>query len=138
MLDAPSSKLLSLDRASCKHLADDIEIRFADEKKTADDEIAKRALDILHAMAARRNGDIARISAYQLKDGVRLSGPNGSHIVHASNDRTIEGWRREAALVWNLTNVYDVLPIFENDEHGRQQYEELKAKSAERKHQLAV
>jgi hypothetical protein len=26
----------------------------------------------------RENGDIARVTAYQLKDGVRLSGPNGS------------------------------------------------------------
>jgi hypothetical protein len=85
----------------------------------------------------RENGDIVRISAYRLKGGVRLSGPNGPHIVHASNDKTIEGWRREAALVWTLTHVYDVHPMFENDEHVKQQYEELKTKSAERRRRLA-
>jgi hypothetical protein len=83
----------------------------------------------------RENGDMARVTAYQLKDAVRLSGPNGSHVVHASNVKSIDGWRREAALVWNLTHVYDVMPGYENGEHERELYAELKAKSDERKRQ---
>src|SRR5262249_19216898 len=52
--------------------------------------------------------EIARIGVY-VKDGdVRLSGPNGSHSIDASNSRTIDGWKREAAVVWNLSNLTDV------------------------------
>lgn len=82
-------------------------------------------------------GDIVRISAYERKDGVRLLGPHGSHSVHSSNLGSIDGWRREAALVWDLTEVYDVLPQYQHGEHERQLYAELQAKSAERKRQLA-
>jgi hypothetical protein len=85
----------------------------------------------------RRNGDIARISAYQLKDGVRLSGPNFSKIVHGSNDDSIEGWKREAVLLWDLTDVYDAHPMFANSEHEKEKYAALEAKGAQRKRQLA-
>lgn len=85
----------------------------------------------------RENGDIARVSAYQLKNGVRLSGPNGSHIVHASNVRSIEGWSAEARLVWNLTDVYDTHPMYANSEHEKERYAELEFKSAARKRVLA-
>jgi hypothetical protein len=52
--------------------------------------------------------EIARIGVY-VKDGdVRLSGPNGSHPVDVSNTRTVDGWKREAALVWNLSDLMDV------------------------------
>src|SRR5579862_4343859 len=81
----------------------------------------------------RENGDIARISAYQLGDAVRLSGPNGNHIVHGSNERSVEGWRREATLVWRLTDVYDIHPMFANGEDEKQRYAELEVKSADRK-----
>jgi hypothetical protein len=85
----------------------------------------------------RENGDIVRVTAYQLKDGVRLSGPNAPHIVHASNARSIEGWCGEAALVWRLTQTYHIMPEHENGEHEKELYAELEAKSAERKRQLA-
>jgi len=85
----------------------------------------------------QNTGDIVRISAYEQKDGVRLSGPRGSHSVHSSNLGSIDGWRREAALVWGLTEVYDVSPRFQHGEHERQLYAKLQAKSAERKRQLA-
>jgi len=84
----------------------------------------------------RPNGDVARVSAYQSGSSVKLSGPNGSHNVHPSNERTIEGWIREAALVWHLTNVYETHPTLADGEHEKQKYEALKALGAERKSQL--
>ena len=85
----------------------------------------------------RDTGEIVRISVYEQKDGMRLSGPHGPHSVHSSNLGSIDGWRREAALVWGLTDVYDVSPQYQHGEHEQQLYAELQAKSAERKRQLA-
>ena len=87
-------------------------------------------------LGLRSDGDIVRIAAYQSGSSVRLSGPNGRHNVHPSNQKTVEGWRHEAALAWRLSDTYSVHPMDERGEHERERYEELKAKSAERKRQL--
>jgi len=84
----------------------------------------------------RSDGDIVRISAYQSGLGVRLSGPHGSHNVHPSNQKKVEGWRHEAARAWNLSDTYSVHPTDERSEHEGERYEQLKAKSEERKRQL--
>ena len=85
----------------------------------------------------RPNGDIARISAYDSGDSVRLSGPNSPHWVHGSNVSTVEGWQREAVLVWRLTNAYNVHPASMDSDDAKERYAELQAKSAELKRQLA-
>jgi hypothetical protein len=85
------------------------------------------------------NGDIVRVTASQLSGGrINLSGPNSPrNAVHASNRDTREGWCAETALLWHLTNVYDVMPESQNGEHEKELYAELEAKSGERKRQLA-
>jgi hypothetical protein len=85
----------------------------------------------------RSDGEIARISAYKKGKSVRLSGPHDSKIVNPSNEGSIEGWRREAALVWNLSDVYDEHPLYENAERAKQRLDELKAKGEQRKRELA-
>ena len=53
--------------------------------------------------------DVVRIAVYVKGTDVWLSGPRGpSHPVHASNERTREGWMREARLVWNLGEMIEV------------------------------
>jgi hypothetical protein len=85
----------------------------------------------------RSDGEIARISAYKKGKSVRLSGPHDSKIVHPSNEGSIEGWSREAALVWGLSDVYNTHPLYEDAEYAKQRLEQLKTKSEQRKRELA-
>jgi len=61
----------------------------------------------------------------------------GQRGIHSSNLGSIDGWRLEAALVWGLSDVYDVSPQYQHGDHEQKLYAELQAKSAERKRQLA-
>jgi hypothetical protein len=60
-----------------------------------------------------------------------LFGPGKSHEVHPSNDSRKEGWVQEARLVWNLTDVYDEHPQFQNAERSKEMYAALRAKGDE-------
>lgn len=84
---------------------------------------------VMTVRGLRPNGDAVSISVYRKGKSVRLSGPHGSHLVHPSNERTSDGWLREAVLVWNLTNVYDEHPVYTDREQSREQFAALKAKS---------
>jgi len=79
-----------------------------------------------------RQYEVVRISVYVRGPDVRLSGPNGSHPVHASNKRTIDGWKREAALVWHLSNVKDVPDFLFGSGSEKRVYEELRGIARER------
>jgi hypothetical protein len=74
-----------------------------------------------------------RIAVYVKGKSVRLSGPHGSHNVHASNEQTLDGWKREAALVWNLTDIEDVPRMLLNTETDKHILETLKRKTESRK-----
>ena len=86
----------------------------------------------------RPNGDPVSISVYKKGRSVRLSGLNGPHLVHPSNERTSDGWLREAILVWNLTDVYDEHPIYTDREQSRERFAALRAKGEELKRALAA
>jgi hypothetical protein len=92
---------------------------------------------VMRICGLRPTGDTASITVYRKGKSVRLSGPNGNHIVHPSNEKTSQGWIHEAILVWNLSNVYDEHPIHTDIEQSRQQFAALKAKGDELKRQLA-
>jgi|ERR1035437_156990 hypothetical protein len=82
-------------------------------------------------------GDVVSIAVYKKGGAVRLSGPHGSHLVHQSNDGSLQGWIREAQLVWNLSDVYDTHPTLLNSDFAKSELERLKRKGAEQKQSLA-
>ena len=86
----------------------------------------------------RENGEAVRIAVYRRANSVHLSGPHGSHVVHPSREANIEGWKLEASLVWNLTDVYDTHPMSINSRREKEKFELLKARGAERKRVLAM
>ena len=80
-----------------------------------------------------QEGEVVRVWVYRQNKNVRLSGPLRSHIVHPSNKRDIEGWRREAARMWGLTDIVEFEPNLFHSELKNEIIEDLSAKSAERK-----
>ena len=84
-----------------------------------------------------RQGSVVRISAYDQGDNVRLSGANGTHNVHLSNSKDIDGWKREAALVWKLTDLIDIDPRHATEAFSKDKIDELTRKAEDRKRQLA-
>ena len=81
----------------------------------------------------RPNGDAVLIHVYKKGKSARLSGPNGSHLVHPSNESGSPGWMREAVLVWNLTEVHDEHPIYTDHEESTDWFAGLRAKGDELK-----
>ena len=86
----------------------------------------------------RPNGDAVSITVYRKGKSVRLYGPNGSHLVHPSNERTSDGWIREAILVWNLSEVYDEHPAYVDLEERQRLFAALRAKGEKLKSELAA
>ena len=79
-------------------------------------------------------GDVVAIAVYQKGKSVRLSGPNfTSHYVHPSNSGSLDGWEREIAIVWYLTDLRSVSPDLLNSETSKREIEELKQIAATRK-----
>jgi hypothetical protein len=61
---------------------------------------------------------------------VSLSGPGGSHPMHPANAGSIEGWKREAAAIWHLSEVINIPGMAANSASSRQQLSELEMKAA--------
>jgi hypothetical protein len=57
------------------------------------------------------------------------SGDDRPHLVHASNESNVEGWVREAALVWSLTDTFDIPVHMRNSVHERTELDRITAKS---------
>ena len=63
-----------------------------------------------------KRGDVAHISVYAKGKAVRLLGPRRTVSVSMPNRANIDGWKREAALVWDLTHLIDIPRIlFQSD-----------------------
>jgi hypothetical protein len=86
----------------------------------------------------RPKGDAVSVTVYRKGKSVRLFGPNGSHLVHPSNERTSDGWIREAILVWNLSEVYDEHPVHVDREDAQRRFAALRAKGDELQRVLAA
>jgi hypothetical protein len=80
-----------------------------------------------------RKFEVVSIVVYVKGKSVRLSGPHGSHHVHPSNERGYDGWKREAALVWNLTDIEAVPRVLLNSDSDKTKFEALKQKADHRK-----
>lgn|ERR1700692_174356 len=85
----------------------------------------------------RPNGDAVSITVSRNGKSIRLFGPNGSHLVHPSNERTSDGWIREAVLVWNLSEVYDEHPTYVDLEERQRLFASLRAKGEKLKNECA-
>jgi hypothetical protein len=81
---------------------------------------------IAHIYGINRTGQVVRISVYQKGKDVRLSGPHGSHPVHQSNISNMDGWTREAALVWSLTDIIDIPISLINSPDMKEKLDELR------------
>jgi hypothetical protein len=86
-----------------------------------------------------RRGDVMRIWAYRKGQSVKLSSGDGRpHFVHASNESNVEGWVREAALVWSLTDTFDIPVHLRNTDHERTEVDRITAKGQKWKEQSAA
>jgi hypothetical protein len=74
-----------------------------------------------------RKFEVVSIVVYVKEKSVRLSGPHGSHHVHPSNERGYDDWKREAALVWNLTDIEDVPRVLLNSDSDKKKFEALRS-----------
>jgi hypothetical protein len=81
-------------------------------------------------------GNVVTVPVYVKGTAVYLSGPHGRHLVHPSNERSLEGWRREAAHVWHFTNVIDVPAVLLGSESDKQAKTEIQRQSEARKREL--
>lgn len=69
-----------------------------------------------------------------IKDNsVRLLGPDGSHLVHSSNNIDMHGYKREAEIVWNLTDMVDVARDEINSDAAVERIAQLKKKAGQMK-----
>lgn len=75
--------------------------------------------------------EIMTIGVFRKGNAVRLLGPDGSHLVHSSNNNDIDGYKREAELVWKLTDVFDVARDKLNSEEVVAKIAQLKLRAAE-------
>jgi hypothetical protein len=91
---------------------------------------------VSHIYGINPKGDVARLAVYSNGRAVRLSGSKGSHTVHSVNAGSAEGWQQEAALIWDLTDVFDIPLILSNTPTERTRLEILRSKAAEKKQAL--
>jgi hypothetical protein len=83
-----------------------------------------------------RKFEVMIIAVYVRGKAVRLSGRHGTHLVHPSNEKSLEGWKREAALMWNLTDIVDVPRVLLNSEIDKRKLKELKETADQRKQEM--
>jgi hypothetical protein len=74
--------------------------------------------------------DVVEIMIRRDDRDVSLSGPGGSHPVHPSNAGSIQGWKREAAVVWHLSEVINIPGMAADSASSRQRLADLEAKAA--------
>jgi hypothetical protein len=77
--------------------------------------------------------EILVIGVFRKDNSVRLLGPNGAHMVHSTNNFDVEGYKREAALVWSLTDMFDVARDKLESKEVVERIAMLKQKAADRK-----
>jgi hypothetical protein len=77
--------------------------------------------------------EILIIGVFRKDNSVRLLGPNGAHMVHSSNNYDVEGYKREAALVWGLTDMIDVARDKLDSKEVVERIALLKKRAADRK-----
>jgi hypothetical protein len=80
-----------------------------------------------------REHKVVSVAVYVKGKSVRLSGPHGSHLVHPSNERSHEGWKREAGLVWNLSDIVGVPRVLIGSESDKKQFARIKEEAQARK-----
>jgi hypothetical protein len=78
-------------------------------------------------------GDLRHISVYQEGSTVRLSGRYGSHTVHPATEPTIEGWKRETTLAFNISDIVDLSPGMLGTAEEKEKLEQLKKKAEARR-----
>lgn len=66
-------------------------------------------------------------------NSVVLLGPDGSHQVHSSNNFDMAGYKREAAIVWHLTEMFEIARDRINSPEIVEKIAELKQRAAEKK-----
>jgi len=52
--------------------------------------------------------EVMVIGIFIKNNSVQLLGPDGSHQVHSSNNIDMDGYKREAAIVWNLIDMFEI------------------------------
>jgi antirestriction protein len=77
--------------------------------------------------------DVMVIGIFVKNNSVQLLGPNGSHMVHSTNNIDMNGFKREAAIVWDLTDIFDVPRDKINSEEAIEKIAQLKQTAAGRK-----
>jgi hypothetical protein len=102
-------------------------------RRTAPRRNVQELATVLHGINLA--GDIVRVHVYTKGRDVRLSGPRlRSFPVPGQNSGNVDGWKGEAALRWDLSNVIDIAPgsFLEKETLG-----ELERIAAERKKHLS-
>jgi hypothetical protein len=64
--------------------------------------------------------------------------PSSESGVHASNESNVEGWVREAALVWSLTDTFDIPVHLRNTDYEKTEVDRITPKGQKWKEQSAA
>jgi hypothetical protein len=76
-------------------------------------------------------GDLICVSVYGKGNALRLSGPRGSHPIPLSNVwRGMDGWKDEAATIWNIGDLIGFSPLVVETEYVRGRIDALGEKAA--------
>jgi hypothetical protein len=78
----------------------------------------------------RAEGVVLDVWVYRKGHSVRLSGPI-EHSVHPSNATDSNGWKREAGIVWHLTDMIFTPRLLLESPETKKTLESLKQKAAE-------
>jgi len=77
--------------------------------------------------------EVMVIGIFIKNNSVQLLGPDGSHQVHSSNNIDMDGYKREAAIVWNLIDMFEIARDRINSAEVAEKTARLKQRAAELK-----
>jgi hypothetical protein len=77
--------------------------------------------------------EVMVVGVFIKNNSVQLLGPDGSHQVHSSNNFDMDGYKREAAIVWDLTDMFEIARDRINSPEVAEKTVLLKRKAAEMK-----
>lgn len=77
--------------------------------------------------------EVLVIGIFIRANATRLLGPEGSHLVHSSNNFGMPGYKKEAAIVWGLTEMINIARDEINSAAGVDKIAQLKIRAAELK-----
>jgi hypothetical protein len=83
-----------------------------------------------------RRGDVMHISVYAQGKAVRLLGPRLTVSVSTPNRANIDGWKREAALVWDLTHLMGIPRILFHSDTEKSKLDSFREEAASIKAEL--